>query len=134
MLTKTYEFIKVMCSHYWPLHTNKPQEYGPFTVTMLSEETYAHYKVRTLLLNKSGCVGDHRVTQYHFDRWPAHTCPSPSALLQFVRRLSAGLAEMRADGEDGVPVVHCGDGGGRSGAFIVIMENLRMIEERGEVN
>ena len=79
-------------------------------------------------------VGDHRVTQYHFDRWPAHTCPSPSALLQFVRRLSAGLAEMRADGEDSVPVVHCGDGGGRSGAFIVIMENLRMIEERGEVN
>ena len=49
MLTKTYELIKVMSACYWPIFVDKKEEYGEFTVRMLVEESYAHYKVRSVL-------------------------------------------------------------------------------------
>ena len=45
MLTKTYELIKVMSACYWPIFVDKKEEYGEFSVRMLVEESYAHYKV-----------------------------------------------------------------------------------------
>ena len=49
MLTKTYELIKVMSACYWPIFVDKKEEYGEFTVRMLVEESYAHYKVGSIM-------------------------------------------------------------------------------------
>ena len=49
MLTKTYELIKVMSACYWPIFVDKKEEYGEFTVRMLVEESYAHYKVGSII-------------------------------------------------------------------------------------
>ncbi len=45
MLTRTYELIKVMSAQYWPLFVGKTEQYGDFSVTVIGEESYAHYKV-----------------------------------------------------------------------------------------
>ncbi len=45
MLTRTFEFIKIMCVQYWPLHSGKPDRHGPLDVITEKEETYACFKV-----------------------------------------------------------------------------------------
>ena len=45
MLTKTFEVVRLMCSQYWPLHMNSPENYGIFQVELIREERYAHFKV-----------------------------------------------------------------------------------------
>ena len=45
MLTKTFEVVRLMCSQYWPLHMNAPENYGVFQVELIKEERYAHFKV-----------------------------------------------------------------------------------------
>lgn len=49
MLTKVYEFIRVMCTQYWPGTLNKPELYdGQFEVTLVDEDRLADYVVRTM--------------------------------------------------------------------------------------
>ena len=50
MLTRTFEFIKIMCVQYWPPHLKKPETYGEFTVVVNEEECYAQYRVRKINL------------------------------------------------------------------------------------
>ena len=60
MLTKTFEFIKVMCVQYWPMTMDKPEIFeGQFRVTVTEEENYAHFKVYfnnlLLIITYSNC-------------------------------------------------------------------------------
>ncbi len=50
MLTKVYEFIRVMCTQYWPSALHKPELYdeGTFEVTLVDEDRLADYVVRTM--------------------------------------------------------------------------------------
>ena len=49
MLTKVYEFIRVMCTQYWPTNCNEPEIIGEqFEVTLVDEDKLADYIVRTL--------------------------------------------------------------------------------------
>ena len=49
MLTKVYEFIRVMCSPYWPSALNKPEIIDQqFEVTLIDEDRLADYIVRTM--------------------------------------------------------------------------------------
>lgn len=49
MLTKVYEFIRVMCTPYWPLQLNQPEVYDDqFEVTLVDEDKLADYTVRTM--------------------------------------------------------------------------------------
>lgn len=50
MLTKVYEFIRVMCTQYWPGTLHKPELYdnGQFEVTLVDEDRLADYVVRTM--------------------------------------------------------------------------------------
>lgn len=52
MLTKVFDFIKVMCNQYWPVEVNKPEVYGNFEVTLLYEEPLADFVIRTIKLRK----------------------------------------------------------------------------------
>jgi len=46
MLTNVVEGGQRKCEQYWP--DQKPQEYGPFTITLADQQVFADYIVRTL--------------------------------------------------------------------------------------
>ncbi|UXI21540.1 monocarboxylate transporter 12-like [Sarcoptes scabiei] len=54
MLTKVFDFIRVMCCQYWPMEEHKPEMYGPIEVTLLSEEQLADFVIRTMKIRKPG--------------------------------------------------------------------------------
>lgn len=54
MLTKVFDFIRVMCCQYWPMEEHKPDMYGPVEVTLLSEEHLADFVIRTIRIRKPG--------------------------------------------------------------------------------
>ncbi len=211
MLTRTFEFIKIMCVQYWPPLLDKPEDYGEFRVVVKEEECYAQYKVREMTLSR----GDEtrRVTHYQCHGWMAYATPAPNIVLQLRRRIledhrrdaankgeevreeeeeeekeeeeneakKEGLQksvdvteeskgekkrededeeeeeEKEEDQEEDVkstgssssssttsfrrrrrrwprPVVHCSDGGARSGMFAAVLDCLCMCEETGEID
>ena len=46
MLTNVVEGGQRKCEQYWP--DQEPQEYGPFTVTLVDQQVFADYIIRTL--------------------------------------------------------------------------------------
>ncbi|XP_054714942.1 receptor-type tyrosine-protein phosphatase kappa-like [Uloborus diversus] len=124
MLTKVFDFIRVMCVQYWPTEMDRPEEYGDLEVTLLAEEQLANFFIRTLRLRKG--QEEREVVQLHYTNWPSHTCPFPSALLEFRRRVR--VYRMRYP-STGPLLVHCSDGCGRTGSYLCIEANLEMAEE-----
>ena len=45
MLTQTFECIQVMCAQYWPNKLGGTEKFGDFVITLVQEDTFAHYKV-----------------------------------------------------------------------------------------
>ena len=128
MLTKVFDFIRVMCSQYWPLDCNKAKLYGEIEVTLLNEEPLADFYIRTFKIRKlteqqirqpiekvePKKEEQHRpsdqleakgefvrpvtpsynklhsendefriVYQFHYEKWPTHSCPFATSILQF---------------------------------------------------
>merc|ERR1712107_407322 len=60
--------------------------------------------------------GKRTVTQFHFRSWPAHGVPSSTkALLEFRRKVNKSYR-----GRSCPIVVHCSDGVGRAGTYVLI--------------
>jgi len=128
MLTKTFDYIRVMCVQYWPtLH--REEQYGDLRVRVTKEMYYASYIERTIRLAKFGEERD--VIHFQFTEWPCYTSPCSGALLNFRRRVAAAFD---ASSSTGPPVIHCHDGGGRSGVFLLLDSNIRLIEASQQVN
>lgn len=127
MLTKVFDFIRVMCCQYWPMELDKPEKYGVIEVTLLSEDTMANFVIRTLRLRKGEEERD--VFQLHFTSWASHTQPFTNALLDFRRRVRTFTDRWSAIGPT---IVHCSDGCGRTGTYMCIDANLELADEDGE--
>ncbi|XP_066906293.1 receptor-type tyrosine-protein phosphatase kappa [Halyomorpha halys] len=129
MLTKTFDFIKVMCIQYWPSTKSKSEDYGDLNISVLQEEELANFHIRTIkVIHKKNTPEEEERTllQFHYTEWPCHTCPFSNAILEFRRRMRAVGTKTK----DGGPiVVHCNDGGGRSGVYLAIDANLELSEE-----
>ncbi|KAF0292763.1 Receptor-type tyrosine-protein phosphatase kappa [Amphibalanus amphitrite] len=104
MLTKTFDFIKVMCVQYWPVLVDREEEFGDISVTLLKEEQLANFVIRTIKLKKDG--EERTVLQFHYTEWPCHSCPFSNAILEFRRRIRICLRHRSPD-LDGPIVVHC---------------------------
>lgn len=149
MLTKTFDFIKVMCLQYWPPSPDHPERYGDMEITVLREEELANFHIRTLKvvrfnrilppvgeapdgqhseLPKEEILEERTLLQFHYTEWPSHTCPFSNSILEFRRRVRMVVASQR-QGEHGPCVVHCSDGAGRSGVYLAIDANLELAEE-----
>ncbi|XP_022255419.1 receptor-type tyrosine-protein phosphatase S-like, partial [Limulus polyphemus] len=102
MLTKVFDFIRVMCVQYWPSELHHPECYGDLELTLLSEENLANFVIRTVHIKKNG--NEREITQLHFTNWPSHTVPFPSALLEFRRRVRVYMDQYP---DVGPPIVHC---------------------------
>uniref|UniRef100_A0A182W774 Protein-tyrosine-phosphatase n=1 Tax=Anopheles minimus TaxID=112268 RepID=A0A182W774_9DIPT len=134
MLTKTFDFTKVMCVQYWPPNKEKEEIYGDMHITIQSEEELANFHIRTFRLfklNKDNVVAEERfLLQFHYTEWHSHTCPFSNAILEFRRRVRAVVGTIiKANSRIGPMLVHCNDGGGRSGVYLAIDANMELAEE-----
>ncbi|GBP89864.1 Receptor-type tyrosine-protein phosphatase kappa [Eumeta japonica] len=128
MLTKTFDFIKVMCVQYWPPHKDKDETYGNISVGIVQEEELANFHIRTFRLYKTDKNRDSSSSST--TRSGIRTRPFSNALLEFRRRVRAVVGRRLATNPAAGPmVVHCNDGGGRSGVYLAIDANLELAEE-----
>ncbi|CAG2118694.1 unnamed protein product, partial [Medioppia subpectinata] len=148
MLTKVFDFIRVMCAQYWPQTVDSSEIYGQFEVTLIDEEKTADYVIRTIKLKfgpnemlkskRSGSLdsdsGEYRIIyQLHYHNWSANSCPFSDSILRFRKRVKLYCEELR-DINTGPLIVHCSDGCGRTGAYICLDANLQLAEEEGFVD
>jgi protein tyrosine phosphatase len=47
MVTRTFDFIRVMCVQYWPAAKNREEVYGGVGITVESEEQLANFMIRS---------------------------------------------------------------------------------------
>jgi len=128
MLTKTFDYIRVMCVQYWPT-SHREEQYGDLCVSVTKELYYASYIQRTIRLVKNGEQRD--VIHFQFTEWPCYSNPFSGALLNFRRMVAAAL---NCSPNTGPTVIHCHDGGGRSGVFLLLDANIRLIQASHQVN
>ncbi|XP_069193407.1 receptor-type tyrosine-protein phosphatase kappa isoform X3 [Procambarus clarkii] len=134
MLTKTFDFIKVMCVQYWPAMVGCPDHYEGIKVDLLKEEQLANFQIRTMKLSLEGHPEEEReVVQYHYTEWPSHTQPFINGLLEFRRRVKL-WTQANITPADGPTIVHCSDGGARTGVYIALDANLELNEEDGKLD
>ncbi|XP_055690657.1 receptor-type tyrosine-protein phosphatase kappa [Lutzomyia longipalpis] len=133
MLTKTFDFTKVMCVQYWPASKEKDEFYGDINIAIVKEEQLANFQIRTFrIYNKSeGDSSTSRdILQFHFTEWHSHSCPFSNAVLEFRRRVRAVVGNIiTANSVIGPMLVHCNDGGGRSGVYLAVDANMELAEE-----
>ncbi|CDW55149.1 Receptor type tyrosine protein phosphatase mu [Trichuris trichiura] len=139
MLTKVFDFMKVMCLQYWPL---TELQYGDVTVQTVDSKTFAYFTIRQLKISRVSCQYKSISTQngvrvmrhlhhFHFTEWEVNGLPYVSALLDFRRRIQDAVHETTRN----VPmIVHCSNGGGRSGVFLAIHANLDLAEEENVID
>lgn len=135
MLNRVVEKNSVKCHEYFPTENNKELIYDTFQVSLILEEHFEHYIVRTIELHAKdarmleGGSGDSTRTVLHFQfvSWPDFGVPHCSKVfLEFLYRVRAtGFLEKSAP-----VIVHCSAGIGRSGTFVVVDSVLSMISEK----
>jgi len=128
MVTRTFDFIRVMCVQYWPAAKNREEVYGGVGITVEVDEQLANFMIRTIRLRKDG--EERKVIQFHYTEWPCHSNPFSNALLEFRRRVRQ-VMNQHPETQDGPVIVHCNDGAGRSGVYIAIDANIELCEEDG---
>ncbi|KHJ47866.1 Protein-tyrosine phosphatase [Trichuris suis] len=130
MLTKVFDFMKVMCLQYWPL---TELQYGDVTVQTVDSKTFAYFTIRQLKISRveNGVRVMRHLHHFHFTEWEVNGLPYVSALLDFRRRIQDAVHETTRN----VPmIVHCSNGGGRSGVFLAIHANLDLAEEENVID
>lgn len=131
MLTNLQEKNKLKCHKYWP---DDCTEYGDIIVTLVRNEPFADYTIRTFKLELAGQQknsGEIReVRQFHFTGWPDHGVPLyPTTILNFRKKVRLDTIP-----DEGPAIVHCSAGVGRTGAYIVIDNMLDRIQLNNDVD
>ncbi|CAF3702524.1 unnamed protein product [Rotaria sordida] len=114
-LTRPIENGITMCHHYWPVEGS--EQYNDFEVNLVSEHIWSDdYVVRSFYLKNIQTMETRTVTQFHFLKWD-ELCnpPSAKALLDFRRKVNKCFR-----GPSSPLIVHCNDGVGRTGTYILL--------------
>jgi len=115
MLTQLSEGGLTLCHHYWP--QEGPQVYNIFEVHLVSEHNWvSDYLVRSFFLKNTRTGATRTITQFHFLSWPDNDVPvSGKAMLEFRRKVNKSYR-----GKASPMIVHCSDGIGRSGTYVLL--------------
>ncbi|XP_048819273.1 receptor-type tyrosine-protein phosphatase T isoform X2 [Tympanuchus pallidicinctus] len=123
-----------LCVQYWPEKTSCC--YGPIQVEFVSADIDEDIINRIFrICNMARPQDGYRIVQHlQYIGWPAYrdTPPSKRSLLKVVRRLEKWQEQY--DGRDGRTVVHCLNGGGRSGTFCAICSVCEMIQQQNIID
>jgi len=114
-LTRPIESGITMCHHYWPVEGSA--RFNDFEVNLVSEHIWSDdYLVRSFYLKNVQTMETRTVTQFHFLTWgELNNPPSAKALLDFRRKVNKCFR-----GRSSPIIVHCNDGVGRTGAYILL--------------
>ncbi|KRY48743.1 Receptor-type tyrosine-protein phosphatase-like N [Trichinella britovi] len=123
-LTKLVENNNEKCCRYWP--ENGTEIYHVFEVHLVSEHIWCEdYLVRSFYLKNINTQETRTVTQFHFLSWPEDGVPmNAKSLLEFRRKVNKSYR-----GQQSPVVVHCNDGAGRTGTYILIDMVLNRINK-----
>merc|ERR1711970_1571738 len=115
MLSRLSENGYQLAHRYWPEEGS--EQYHIFEVHLVSEHVWCDdYLVRSLYLKNSQTGETRTVTQFHFLSWPDGSIPtSTKAILEFRRKVNKSYR-----GRSCPMIVHCSDGVGRSGTYVLI--------------
>ncbi|XP_053783282.1 receptor-type tyrosine-protein phosphatase N2 isoform X1 [Desmodus rotundus] len=115
MLTPLSENGVRQCYHYWP--DEGSNLYHVYEVNLVSEHIWCEdFLVRSFYLKNLQTNETRTVTQFHFLSWYDQGVPSSTrSLLDFRRKVSKCYK-----GRSCPIIVHCSDGAGRSGTYILI--------------
>ncbi|XP_025908789.1 receptor-type tyrosine-protein phosphatase N2 [Nothoprocta perdicaria] len=115
MLTPLTENGIKQCYHYWP--DEGSNLYHIYEVNLVSEHIWCEdFLVRSFYLKNLQTNETRTVTQFHFLSWNDQKVPaSTRSLLDFRRKVNKCYR-----GRSCPVVVHCSDGAGRSGTYILI--------------
>jgi len=104
-----------MCHHYWPVEGC--ERFNDFEVNLVSEHIWSDdYLVRSFYLKNVQTMETRTVTQFHFLTWGELDVPtSAKALLDFRRKVNKCFR-----GRSSPIIVHCNDGVGRTGSYILL--------------
>lgn len=130
MLSKLSENGYQLCHRYWPEEGS--EQYHIFEVHLVSEHVWCEdYMVRSLYLKNNQTGETRTVTQFHFLSWPDGNTPSSTkAILEFRRKVNKSYR-----GRSCPMIVHCSDGVGRSGTYVLIdMVLNRMMKGSKEID
>ncbi|XP_068160431.1 receptor-type tyrosine-protein phosphatase N2 [Antennarius striatus] len=115
MLTPLSENGVKQCHHYWP--DEGSDVYHIYEVNLVSEHIWCEdFLVRSFYLKNLQTNETRTVTQFHFLSWTDRGIPnSARTLLDFRRKVNKCYR-----GRSCPIIVHCSDGAGRSGTYILI--------------
>ncbi|XP_052762444.1 receptor-type tyrosine-protein phosphatase mu-like isoform X2 [Mya arenaria] len=123
MVTNLIEEKKEKCDQYWP-NVRSSFRYGNFTVTCLSEDSYAEFTRRTFQISQKS--EERKLHQFHFTCWPDRCVPKDVTSLIEFRQLVLNCSTKLY----GPTVVHCSAGVGRTGTYIA----LDILTKEGEAD
>ncbi|CAB3411502.1 unnamed protein product [Caenorhabditis bovis] len=103
MLTKVFDFMRVMCLQYWPL---TKFQFRDIEVETIEVKTYSHFVIRTFKLTRttSESIETRTVKHFHFTEWELDSFPYISAFIELRRRVRQ---YMEKNPVDAPIVVHC---------------------------
>nr|XP_015214967.1 PREDICTED: receptor-type tyrosine-protein phosphatase-like N isoform X1 [Lepisosteus oculatus] len=115
MMTALVEDGEKQCDRYWP--DEGSSLYHIYEVNLVSEHIWCNdFLVRSFYLKNVQSQETRTLTQFHFLSWPAQGIPtSTRTLLDFRRKVNKCYR-----GRSCPIIVHCSDGTGRSGTYILI--------------
>ncbi|XP_075443962.1 receptor-type tyrosine-protein phosphatase N2 isoform X2 [Ascaphus truei] len=115
MLTSLAENGVKQCYHYWP--DEGSDRYHIYEVNLVSEHIWCEdFLVRSFYLKNLQTNETRTVTQFNFLNWNDQGVPSSTrSLLDFRRKVNKCYK-----GRSCPVIVHCSDGAGRSGTYILI--------------
>ncbi|KAF6362052.1 protein tyrosine phosphatase receptor type N [Rhinolophus ferrumequinum] len=115
MLTPLVEDGVKQCDRYWP--DEGSSLYHIYEVNLVSEHIWCEdFLVRSFYLKNVQSQETRTLTQFHFLSWPAEGTPaSTRPLLDFRRKVNKCYR-----GRSCPIIVHCSDGAGRTGTYVLI--------------
>jgi len=115
MLSRLAENGYQLAHRYWPEEGSN--QYHIYEVHLVSEHVWCEdYLVRSLYLKNTQTGETRTVTQFHFLSWADGCTPSSTkSLLEFRRKVNKSYR-----GRSCPIIVHCSDGVGRSGTYVLI--------------
>uniref|UniRef100_A0A673HIR6 Receptor-type tyrosine-protein phosphatase-like N n=1 Tax=Sinocyclocheilus rhinocerous TaxID=307959 RepID=A0A673HIR6_9TELE len=115
MMTALVEDGEKQCDRYWP--DEGSSLYHIYEVNLVSEHIWCNdFLVRSFYLKNVQTQETRTLTQFHFLSWPAQGIPtSTRPLLDFHRKVNKCYR-----GRSCPIIVHCSDGTGRTGTYILI--------------
>ncbi|TRZ00691.1 hypothetical protein DNTS_012314, partial [Danionella cerebrum] len=123
-----------LCPQYWP--ENGVHRHGPLQVEFVSADLEEDIISRIFRIYNTARPQDgfRMVQQFQFLRWPmyTHTPASKHSFIKLVHQVEKWTEEY--DGGEGRTVVHCLNGGGRSGTFCAISIVCEMLRHQRSVD